>query len=190
MCSFWAVASLVLGTLAFGAKGQTVNYLIDALEASNELREKYSIQVHYWRGMLSDESEDVGFLFTDLAADLIALSSTAAQGAIIAECFKTATYNSKRSMEALGDTITRTEEAANVLHLSVIKQLSELNVKEHDMEIFYYYHSNIINNAHYELWNVHEEAMFLAWFKLNSDFFYNSNLLYNCTSDLFPNASE
>lgn len=186
--SFLSVILVVLASSSLQVHGQT-NYLLASFEAAMELQEEYVNEIDYWRDWLTIEADDMGYYFTDMVAQGIELSSSAAQGAAIGECGRTAHNYSRANINYMADTMRDTEIAGNSLHVSVMLQLSNMNIKEADLELFYYYHGYAMDEAYYNLWNDYADRMFFAWIYVLFDFYYVYDILFYCVSDaLYPIA--
>lgn len=178
-----SVLSVLVIAVLSSVNGQTGDYLWDAFNSSSAMRTEYYYEVDYWSTWLTIEMDDVGEVFTDLVVEAVERSTNAAQGDAIARCSLDVADRSKENYNYMADTIRRTKEAANALHLSVLQQFIELNIKEYDLELFYYYHSYIISNAYYALHNDYSMAMMMAWLEVFEDFFYLHEQLEDCIAE-------
>lgn len=165
---------------ATSVRSQTTNYIMEAYNSAVLMKSYYDEEVEYFREMLTYEADDMGYYFTDLVAQGIALVDTAAQGAAIQECGFRAADLSQENIEFMEYYINAAERAANDLHTTVLLQLRNMNIKEYDLELFYYYHSYTMDDAYYDLWYWYSDNMFYSWLIVYIEFFYVNEELYDC----------
>lgn len=170
----WSVASV---------NGQTTNYLLASYDSAMFLKYYYDYEVQSFRQYATWEAEDMGYYFTEIAAGGIGLATSAGHGAGIRSCISVAVRECQFNINFMDRYIVETEHAANDLHKSVMDQLVKINIKEYDLELFYYYHNYVMEDAYQALWYVFWDNMFYSYYWVYIDFFYNYEFLYTCIAE-------
>lgn len=166
--------------------GQANNYLLSAYESALELKAAYHQQIMSWRDWLTIEAGDVGFYFTNIVARALDRSPNEVQGAGITSCVNTTVTYSRININNMDDELRATQEAAVNLHNSVMLQLLEMNIKENDLEMFYYYHSLKMQEAYDQLWNEYYVRLETAREHLYDEWFTRYSELDGCITTVFP----
>lgn len=178
---------LLLGVLACwsvaSVHGQTGNYLMLSYDSAMVMKSYYDEEVDYFRNYATWEAEDMGY-FTDLALDAVDEATTAEQGASIQTCVAAAARESQFNINFQDRYLVETSQAAVRLHSTVMQQLSFMNLKEYDLELFYYYHNYIMEGAYEDLWYFYAENLFYSWLMVYLDWYYVYDDLYYCVYDV------
>lgn len=173
----------VLGCASWGTLAQT-NYLVNSHEAAMNVHAYYEEEIAYWREKLTYEAKDMGNDYTDLVADALAEATTEQQGRGISSCAADAEWKSRINIDFFDLVIQDAEEEAHKLHSSVWTHLQEVNVKETDWELFYYYHNYVVQEFYDHLWDFHFIDMFDAWIHVMAGYYYAFDELFECLHDV------
>lgn len=167
-------------------RGQANNYLLFAYNAAVAMKAEYLAEIEYWSEALTVEADDMGYYYTNLVAEGLERATTEAQGAAISRCANQTVYYCELNINYLSNEIRAAGDAAVELHNSVNLQLREMNIKEYDLELFYYYHSYKMQEAYEALWGLDgfSDRMFYEWIWVLIDFFYNYDDLYYCIDEV------
>lgn len=189
---FTCFVLLVLWGLAIQVSAQTEhgNYLLASYNEAMLIKSYYDEEVQYYREYLTYESEDMGVIFTDMVADAVAVASNPVQGERIGQCGFVTAYLGRNNIVDFERYINIAQNVGNGLHMTVLGQLRNQNIKEYDLELFYYYHSYIMQEAYDDLWYVHTYNMLYAWLDMLFDFFDLHDALDNCLLDAMELEAE
>lgn len=160
-------------------RGQT-NYLMASFDSAMDMKAYYDHEVNAFREELTKQTSDMGHYFTEKISLSLAEASTPAQGAAIQACAVVNQYDCGNAIDYMDYYIRTADRAGNRLHSSVIEQLSQHNIKEYDLEIFYYNHNTRMAKAFEDLWYVYSDNMFYAMITVIMEFFYIQDDLVDC----------
>ena len=155
------------------------NYLMASYDAAVEMKKEADYDIEEWRWWLTIEARDIDQYFIEIVFEGIANATTAGQGAVIARCTAAAAERGHHNVIYMDEVIMEAQESSNDLHWTVFDLLRTTNIKEQDLELFYYYHSYVMAEA-YDLLYWHYYQMFDAWLEVLWDFFDNQYDLYEC----------
>lgn len=167
-------------------RAQSNNYLLRAYDSALEMKALYDDEIEYWREFLTGEAGDVGYYFTDIVTRALDRFPNEVQGAGITRCTNTTATYSRANINSMADELLATEVAAVILQNSVTLLLTEMNIKEYDLELFYYYHSLKMQEAYEKLIYEYVERMSDAWLHLFMELGYHYDQLQYCILDVFP----
>lgn len=178
----YRVVFLIVACFSAAVRGQANNYLLSAYESSLAMKAEYVEEIEYWSQWLTIEADDMGYYFTDLVADGLQLATTEAQGAAISRCANQTVHYCELNINYMSEEIRKSAIAAVNLQNSVFLQLREMNIKQYDLELFYYFHDYRIQEAYEALWgdDGFSDRMFYEWIWVLIDFYYNYDDLYYC----------
>lgn len=159
---------------------QSTNYLLASHNASLTVLNYYHQEIALWREFLTGEGNDMGVIYTNLTAEAMQLATTAAQGAGISDCAALAGGDSRYNIIYMDNAILHMETDAYGLHSTVLDLLMDFNIKDADLEIFYYVHGYVAEQYYEKLFNYHMENVFNASWYILLDFFYIYNDLTEC----------
>lgn len=177
----------LLGFLAvatFPVRGQTTNYIVESHKSAMLVNLYFEEEVEYWRMWLTIEAYDMGFFFTDLIAQAAALAQNPTHGAGIASCAAVAHFDSTININYLDRAILLVEKDGRALHSSVFELLRGVNIKEADLELFYYQHNYVVQEFYDRLWEEHFDNLFYSWLVVLLDFYYVYDELFYCLDDV------
>lgn len=132
---------LVLAVATASVKAQTGNYILQSYNAAVVIKDLYEVQLNHYREVLTGEAWDMGRVFTDQMADWIAAAQTDAQGAALRTCANQATVQCEEYIDLFNDRLQELQHDTDAIHLSVYSQLTEWNIKSEEYSLFYYYHT-------------------------------------------------
>ena len=157
----------------------TGNYLLDSYEAAVQMKQLYENDIEYWREWLTIEAQDMDFFFIELVFIGINRATAPEHGYGIAKCTAEAAETSRNNIIYMDEVMIEVQDIANTLHLTVFDLLSTTNIKEQDLELFYYYHSYVMEETEWNLWFLYYE-MYDAWLAVLMDFFDVRDRLFLC----------
>lgn len=167
-----SISSLcLLLLLAVSSNGQTTNYLMNAYDSAMDLHHTFEMYVENYQKSLAVEISDFGLYFTDAMTAAIARASTAAQGSALQSCAATATEKTHTAIDLFLAPLENLQEVSTRLHQSVWQQLIETNLKEEDVELFYYYHNYRVQDAYNNLYDVLLEDLYNELYSLWAKYF-------------------
>ena len=171
--------SLVAGLAV--VQGQSGNIFLDSFDSAMTVKELYDEETDYFRQYLTYEAEDLGN-FADFVAYALELSSTPAHGAGIQQCAEEAHYYATINVEFFNYYILEAEEAARDLQFTVMGLIRDKNIKEDlpQIDLFYYYHDYIVQEAYEDLYYYYGDNMFYAWLIVYLEWFYIYDELDYC----------
>lgn len=166
-------------------QGQTYNYILRSYESALGIKAYYDEEIWYSREWLNIEAEDIGYFFTDVVADALERSPNEAQGAAITICANTTATISHWNIEYVADELRAVERVSIDLHNSVYSLLRDMNIKEYDLELFYYNHEIRMQEAYQALWYYggYSDRLFYALEFIYEEWFINLYALYDCIYD-------
>lgn len=135
---------ILLAASSITVNAQATNYISAAYDSAVEMHNMYEQYVEFFRKSLNVEAADFGLYFTDAMADAIARAdpTSVTHGAALQSCAGVAARRSRTSIELFDEAVVSLQAESTRIHLTVVQQLLNTNVKENDLELFYYYHSH------------------------------------------------
>lgn len=158
--------------LAANGNAQTGNYILESYNAATALQRRYEIEVNHYGWMLTLEMRDLGN-FANLLATWIGFADNEAQGEALRICAETIVELSRTNIDLFADRIFDLQQDSQELHLTVFRQLMEMNIKSEEYSLFYYYHSqrmderlNLLEDHHIPRLEEALELVYDDWFIL------------------------
>lgn len=151
-CPFVLCLAAVLVLSTSCVTGQSENYLLHAYDSAIEMHQQFEQYVDSFRASLNVEAADFGLYFTDALATAIGEASTEAEGTSLQSCAAVAAEKTRTAIELFIEPLEELQAESITLHQSVFQQLIETNVKEIDMELFYYYHNYRMEDSYNRLY--------------------------------------
>lgn len=159
---------------------QTTNYILASYDSAMQIKSLYDEQAEYFREYLTSEAEDMGRYFTNMVARGISIAETSTQGEAIQDCVAWAAEECRYNIMFMEYYINAAEEASNHLHLTVFDQLRSMNIKEYDLELFYYYHSYAMDQAYNDLWYWYSNNMIYSSMVISTEYLNIYDQLFEC----------
>lgn len=162
------------------SQAQIGNYLLEAYNSAMEVKATYEEEVAFFRERLTWQADDFGYYFTSRIRNALNENTTPAQGAALQQCAATAAVQSQESINRFKESLLSLQEDANKLQSSVYEQLMETNIKEEDLELFYYYHNYRLDAARDRLFEVHINDLGNRWMEMWFEYFTISEAMDEC----------
>lgn len=163
--------------------GQTGNYILESYNAAVELKLLYEVEVDRYRGFLTLEAWDMGRVFGNYMADWIALAENENQGEALRRCAEIAADGSQANIDLFADRLVDLQRDSDDLHLSVFRQLMDWNIKSEEYSLFYYYHSQRMDEGLERLNDYHVPRLQEAYNLVFADWFVLYAALQSCGTD-------
>lgn len=159
------------------------SYLQYAYDSALEVIAEYSFERNYFRALLTWESNNVGAIFVSLLADGIDEIQTPEQGEEMRRCAESTATTSQNYLNRMDDLIGKLEDDMSNLHQTVYGQLMDMNIKQEDIYLFYYYHSLRMEDAMQRLED-HHYILHDAYTDIYFSFFDEFYALEECINNV------
>lgn len=185
------ISSLCLLLAAFlllsagGVDAQTNNYVLVAYDSALDLHRTFEQYVEDFRKSLNVEASDFGLYFTDAMANAIARADSFNHGAALQSCAGVAAQQSREAISRFDEPLIRLQDESVRIHLTVYQELIDTNIKESDLELFYYYHSYKIADLYANLYDELLEVLYTDLYALWAEYFVILGDMENCIAAVF-----
>lgn len=161
------------------------NYLTAAYENALFLHNTYESKSLDLRKSLDVTASDFGYYYTEALASAIERSTSVAHGAGLQSCAAVAARSAQQAINGFDDHLQELQDESMRLHISVIQQLMESNIKTEEFNIFYYNHSTRMNALYKNLTEVKVPEIYEYLYELWAEYFVILGHLETCIDLVF-----
>lgn len=174
---------LLLIVVLYGAtaQAQSMNYLLASYDHAIEMHNQYEQYVENFRKSLNVEAADFGLYFTEAVASAIERSAQDVyHGTAIQSCAGVAALASRDAINRFDEALLPIQQQAFDIHFTVIRQLMETNIKENDLELFYYYHNYRMDELYNHLYDELLPSLYDDLYELWDEYFVILGQMETC----------
>ena len=180
---FQPLSLLFLFVLVSHSLGEPTNYLLEAFQSAMKLKADYETDIFFFRERLTFQADDLAYYFTVRMRYVLTDANTEAQGAALQGCASAAANQSLELIHRFDDSLRQLEEEATQLHVSVLEELIQTNIKAVGVDVFYYYHNYRVEEAIRRLVEVHQVELGNRWSDMWWGYFDIADELDKCTAE-------